>query len=89
MSSRQSLRGICGGALRPVARGAVNHVEIGSQVISPGAGARDEGQEQLRKPICLSLSSYEHRVFTDRQLRPPKGNSLMYVNRTTNENAVR
>lgn len=89
MGSRQSLREIGGGARRPVTWGAVNHVKIGSQVISPGAGARDEGQEQLRRPICLSLSSSEHRVFTDRQLGPPTGSSLMYVNRTTNGNAVR
>lgn len=63
--SRQSLRGICGGALRPVTWKIVNRVEIGSQVISPGVRARDEGQEQLRRPICLSLSSYEYRIFTD------------------------
>lgn len=63
--SRQSLRGICGGAQRPVTWRAVNHVKIGSQVISPGAGAGDEGQEQLRRLICLSLSSYESRAFVD------------------------
>lgn len=59
MISRQSPRGICGGAQRPVTWRAVNHVEIGSQMISPGAQARDEGQEQLRRPICLSPSSSE------------------------------
>lgn len=63
--SRQSLRGICGGALRPVTWRAINPVEIGSQVISPGAGSRDEDQGQLRRAICLRPSSYEYRVFTD------------------------
>lgn len=62
---RPSLRGICGGALKPVTWTAINCVEIGSQVTSPGAESRDEGQKQLRRPICLRPAG--HRVFTDSQ----------------------
>lgn len=60
----QRLRGICSRALRPVTLRAVNCVEMGSKVISPGDGPRDEGQEQLRGPICLSPSNSEYGVLT-------------------------
>lgn len=56
----QRLRGICSRALRPVTLRAVNCVEMGSKVISPGDGPRDKGQEQLRGPICLSPSNSEY-----------------------------
>lgn len=55
--------GGCGGALRPITWRAVHHVEISSQVISPGAWATDEGPEQLWRPICLSPSPSKYGVF--------------------------
>ena len=63
--SGQSRRRTGGGAQRPVTWRAAGHVAVGSPVISPGAGSRDEGQEHLRRAICLRPSSQEYQVFTD------------------------
>lgn len=58
--SGQSRRGTGGGARRPVTWRAAGHGAVGSPVISPGAGSRVEGQEHLRRAICLRPSGQEY-----------------------------